>query len=151
MKFDVKNLAEMQTLARDMATQITKSKDMRILILLEGPMGAGKTQFTRYFIEALGSTETASPSFAIHHRYQTRKGNVDHFDLFRLENEEDLESTGFWDLFLDSNGLMIVEWADRLNDLGLQEQLPKQWRKIKVSIQLSGLGQERALDIEGWN
>jgi tRNA threonylcarbamoyladenosine biosynthesis protein TsaE len=139
----IKNLDEMREFAMKISNYLAQANLSRVLILLQGPMGAGKTQWTRYFLEAMGSSETASPSFAIHHRYPipqsertlgNQVGQVDHFDLFRLKSEDDLESTGFWDLFLESKGIVLVEWADRLADLGLEKQLPRAWSQMKITI-----------------
>lgn len=103
----------------------------RSLLLLEGPVGAGKTELVKALSLCLGIQETASPSFAIHHHYENRDVSMDHVDLYRLENEDDLESTGFWDLFGASKGLVVIEWAERLN----QDLLPLNWTKIKVQIE----------------
>jgi tRNA threonylcarbamoyladenosine biosynthesis protein TsaE len=148
MKRTIKNLDEMRDFALKIANYLVQANLSRVLILLQGPMGAGKTQWTRYFLEALGSSETASPSFAIHHRYPisqgggTYGGQVDHFDLFRLTSEDDLESTGFWDLFLESKGIVLVEWADRLADLGLENQLPRAWNQMKITISITPGGSD---------
>jgi len=77
-------------------------------------MGAGKTQIVRWFLTQLGVTEVASPTFAVHHQYASPGGPVDHVDLYRVESDEDLESTGFWDLIREPQTLVFVEWADRL-------------------------------------
>lgn len=102
----------------------------RSVLLLEGPVGAGKTELVKALSACLGIGESASPSFAIHYHYENRDVSMDHVDLYRLENEDDLESTGFWDLFGAKKGLVVIEWSDRLN----QEMLPLNWSKIKVQI-----------------
>jgi tRNA threonylcarbamoyladenosine biosynthesis protein TsaE len=86
------------------------------LILLSGPMGAGKTQLTTWILKELGIENGASPTFAIHHRYSVGGDHVDHFDLYRLKSDADLETTGFWDVVNEVDNLVIVEWADRLPD-----------------------------------
>ncbi len=95
-------------------------------------MGAGKTQFTKFLIESLGSTEAVSPSFAIHHSYETSVRDIHHLDLFRLESADDLESTGFWDIFCADDAWVIIEWAEKLDEFGLRNQLPKSWPQIKL-------------------
>ena len=99
-------------------------------VLLVGAMGAGKTQFVKFFIEALKGEVPASPTFAIHHRYQTDLGDVDHVDLYRLEDEADLESVGFWDLFAQQQGLLLVEWAELLNF----KSYPKHWERHLIEL-----------------
>ena len=94
--------------------------------------------------QILGMTDVASPSFAIHHRYEnTRKDVIDHLDLYRLQDEDDLESTGFWDLFMQTKAIVAIEWADRLN----QDVLPLNWYEIRIHIEPLE-GTERKIKIE---
>lgn len=92
------------------------------LLLLNGEMGSGKTTFTTVLAEQLGATDAASPSFAIHSRYEGPRGTIEHFDLDRLKSEEELESIGFWDLLseasLDPRRFVVIEWAQRLGEFG---------------------------------
>lgn len=131
-KYEILGLEAMREFAHLIATQAGD----RLLLLLNGPMGAGKTQFTRFFVEALGSDEASSPSFAIHNTYSTLAGPIDHMDLFRLESEDDLESTGFWDFFRERRGIVIVEWANRLHELGLEAQLPRTWPTLEMTFEV---------------
>jgi tRNA threonylcarbamoyladenosine biosynthesis protein TsaE len=123
------------TSTEDLSKVVTELQALfseRTIVLLEGPVGAGKTELVKKLTRALGLPETASPSFAIHHRYETASAILDHVDLYRVESEDDLESTGFWDLFGGETGLVVIEWSDRLN----LELLPLNWQKIKVEIAL---------------
>lgn len=130
------NLEATRELAREIAREfLAFGAKGRLLLLLDGPMGAGKTELTRELLRALGSQETCSPSFAIHNSYRAGDETpVEHFDLFRLESADDLESTGFWDCFDSSRSLIIIEWASRLNEFGLQKQLPLTWPRISLTI-----------------
>lgn len=100
------------------------------VVLLAGELGAGKTQITKWFLEDLGVTDSASPTFAIHQEYTAKSGVIDHVDLYRLKSDADLESSGFWDLFKQPDGLVFVEWADRLPE----SVWPADWKKIFISI-----------------
>src|SRR4051812_30752387 len=80
-------------------------------ILLSGDLGAGKTQFVRWFLQELGAGEASSPTFAVHNEYTGPSGVIDHVDLYRVRSDADLEATGFWELFQQENGLVFVEWA----------------------------------------
>ena len=84
------------------------------VILLEGPLGAGKTFMTRAICDGLGIVDgVSSPSYALVHTYPGPALSVAHVDLYRLERSDDeLESIGFRDL-LDGRTLVIVEWPDR--------------------------------------
>lgn len=93
------------------------------LIFMNGEMGAGKTTFVTRVADVLGVLEAASPSFALHTRYEGAGGTIDHFDLDRLENAEDLESIGFWDLIQSARAMgpthfVMIEWAKRLDEFG---------------------------------
>jgi tRNA threonylcarbamoyladenosine biosynthesis protein TsaE len=112
------------------------------LVLLSGDLGAGKTQITRWCLEALGVTDVASPTFAIHHRYEPL--GIDHVDLYRLETEGELEDTGFWDLFDRPDGLVFVEWADRLP----ANAWPTSWTRVFLEIRLDGPGDQRAITMK---
>ncbi len=105
----------------------------RVLVLFSGPMGAGKTQSVRWVLEELGAQDMASPTYAIIHQYETSKGPIDHVDLYRLEDDQDLESTGFWDLFQRPKGIVFIEWADRL----AEKDYPKNWARWSVEISFS--------------
>jgi tRNA threonylcarbamoyladenosine biosynthesis protein TsaE len=137
---ELKSLSEMKAFA----SKLAERAGHRRLILLDGPMGAGKTQFTRDFVEALGSSEACSPSFAIHNRYETERASVEHMDLYRLESADDLESTGFWDFFLEREGIVIVEWSHRLRDMGLQASWPRTWPRWEIELSISASGQGAA-------
>ena len=127
--FAIKDLESLKKLVQKFAQTLVE----RQILLLEGPMGAGKTQFVRFLLEALQTdfSGMTSPTFAIHNRYETRSGGIDHLDLYRLENSDDLESTGFWDLFSVPKGLVIIEWADKID----QKLLPPSWAKTRISIE----------------
>ncbi|HMN68177.1 MAG TPA: tRNA (adenosine(37)-N6)-threonylcarbamoyltransferase complex ATPase subunit type 1 TsaE [Bdellovibrionales bacterium] len=101
------------------------------VVLLSGELGAGKTQFVRWFLEELKAFgDIASPTFAIHHEYQSPGGAIDHVDLYRVQDDADLEASGFWDLFRASQGLVFVEWADRLPD----SAWPENWNQIRIHL-----------------
>ena len=102
------------------------------LVLLNGDMGAGKTQIVKFILEELtqGKDEVASPTFALHNEYEVGSRLVDHIDLYRLENEEDLESSGFWDVFSKDEGLILIEWASKIDT----SHYPMDWDLIIINI-----------------
>lgn len=103
----------------------------RSVFLFIGEVGSGKTTTVAALAEDLGMSLVASPSFAIHHRYENSQGKtLDHVDLYRIKDEEDLESTGFWDLFAQPEAWVIVEWADHLDP----EVWPLQWDVYRVQF-----------------
>ena len=85
-------------------------------VALYGDLGVGKTAFTRGFAAAVGYEKPVkSPTYTILNEYRGGRVDVFHFDLYRIEDEDDLWSIGFWDC-LDSPGFVICEWSERIPD-----------------------------------
>ncbi len=103
-------LKGLQTFASDWLEQTSAHH----ILLLEGEMGAGKTQFCQLALKQLGIDEVTSPTFSLIQTYDTGERLIHHLDLFRLESEEELESTGFWDL-LTEPAVILLEWGDRVD------------------------------------
>jgi tRNA threonylcarbamoyl adenosine modification protein YjeE len=81
-------------------------------VLLEGPMGAGKSTFARALIEALGVRQPpeGSPTFAIAHEYDSLAGGVVHIDFYRLRSETEIEEAGIPSYLWDRQAIVITEW-----------------------------------------
>jgi tRNA threonylcarbamoyl adenosine modification protein YjeE len=109
------------------------------LVLLNGPMGSGKTTFVAMVAKQLGAGDAASPSFALHSRYEGHRGTIDHFDLDRLKSLDELESIGFWDLIdeakSDPRRFVMIEWATRLGEFGLDVNQISGFRVWKIAFQ----------------
>ena len=77
-------------------------------VLLNGPMGSGKSTFARALIKALGVEQDSegSPSFAIAHEY----GSIVHLDLYRLKSEMEIEEAGIPAYFWEGESIVLVEW-----------------------------------------
>lgn len=137
----MKNLEDTEALAKRLAQELNP----RHVIGLQGEMGSGKTHFVKALATALGMNgrEANSPTFAIHQEYQSSQKVLHHIDLFRLENEEEIESSGFWDLFYDDNVVIAVEWIDRIDEKFIPENftyhrldwkiLPEGGREVKIT------------------
>lgn len=82
------------------------------ILLLKGNLGAGKTTFTQFLLKKLESTdEVNSPTYSIVNEYNTPKGKVYHFDLYRLKNIEEVYDIGIEE-YLDNSFLCIIEWPE---------------------------------------
>ena len=82
------------------------------ILLLKGNLGAGKTTFSQFLMKNLGSTdEVSSPTYAIVNEYHSPKGQVFHFDLYRLKKIEEVYDFGIEE-YLDNAFLCIIEWPE---------------------------------------
>ena len=86
-------------------------------LLLEGPLGAGKSAFARAFLRAASgdpALEVPSPTFTLVQSYDLPAGPAFHFDLWRLDGPEGLEELGWEEA---REGISLIEWPDRLGAL----------------------------------
>lgn len=86
-------------------------------ILLEGPIGAGKTHFARCLIQSLmkHAEDVPSPTFTLVQTYDVSTGELWHADLYRLSSLEEIEELGLIEAF--DNAVCLIEWPDRLAEL----------------------------------
>jgi tRNA threonylcarbamoyladenosine biosynthesis protein TsaE len=114
--------------------QIKPHLKQRTLILLDGDLGAGKTTLVSEILISCGYTQVTSPTYALHHSYPVvlnhENISIEHLDLYRLQSEDDIESSGLWDLFQNSQSVILIEWADRVST----EQWPLDWNRYRIQI-----------------
>lgn len=108
MRLHLRSPAQTEALAAQLA-ELCGPGD---LLLLTGGIGAGKTVFARGFARALGVTEpVTSPTFVLHSIYDSGRLPMNHFDLYRLEAQAEVDELAIWE-FMDG-AVTLVEWADR--------------------------------------
>jgi len=101
--------AETEALAASFAARLKPGS----VVALFGGLGAGKTAFTRGLARGLGCIgEVSSPTYAIMNEY-SGSPPLAHFDMYRVEGWESLESTGFFDC-LDGAHVVAVEWSENI-------------------------------------
>ncbi len=99
------------------------------VIVLNGTIGAGKTNFTQGFAAGLNiNCDIKSPTFNILFEYNTGTLPLYHFDLYRLENEADLEDIGFYEA-VEGGGVSVIEWGDKF-----PSAMPADWLEITFSV-----------------
>lgn len=123
--FNSKSIAETESIAAVIAKRLEKGG----FLALYGGMGAGKTAFVRGLVKALCPEcleLVHSPTFAIVNEYRGNEVNIFHFDLYRLTDEDDLYSTGFYD-YIEQGGITITEWTELFED-----SIPENALKLKI-------------------
>jgi len=97
---------------KELATKIAAQSKKGDIIGLKGTLGSGKSFFTSAFINSLceKKIDILSPTFNLVYSYQTSKGEVFHFDLYRIKNPEELQNIGLEDALI--NGITIIEWPE---------------------------------------
>lgn len=91
------------------------------LVAFTGGLGVGKTAFCEGLAQGLGCTDpVSSPTFAIVNYYRGPRP-LAHFDLYRIETQNDLEAAGFYD-YLDQGAVVAVEWSENFAGLLALEQ-----------------------------
>mgnify|MGYP006433761961 CR=1 FL=1 len=99
-----------------LAWQLAAKLEGKETILLHGPLGAGKTAFTRALIRALcddANMAVPSPTYTLIQPYETPGGlTIWHCDLYRIHEPEELDELGLPDML--GTGLVLIEWPDRL-------------------------------------
>lgn len=117
---------------------LLKAGDM---IAYRGGLGAGKTTFTRGIASGLGLGDcVSSPTFALVNEYRGENITLYHFDMYRIQTEDGLESTGFFDYPFDEN-IAVIEWSENITDF-----LPKS----TIYITINNISEnDREIIIEG--
>lgn len=105
---------------KDLATRIASELRGGDIVLLNGNLGAGKTTFTKYLLQALHTTqEVTSPTFGLMHIYtlaQPVQGitEVIHVDTYRMKDAQDAIDIGMEDYFAREDVLSIIEWPEKI-------------------------------------
>lgn len=109
-----------------LAELILKDGSLPRFVALRGDLGAGKTEFTRGFasVASPGST-VKSPTYALVNEYKKGKIPIFHFDIYRLADEDDLYSTGYFDYL--ERGICLVEWFENI-----PECLPDEYFEVII-------------------
>ena len=111
-------------------------------VALYGELGVGKTAFTRGLAAALGYTKPVkSPTYTILNEYRGGKIDIFHFDLYRIEDEDDLWAVGFWDR-LDERGVVVCEWSERIPGATPEDA-------VRVTIARGEYDDDRIITFEG--
>ena len=110
----------------NLAKKLDEGGVHRAFIAMRGEMGVGKTAFTRGFAKYFDISAVKSPTYTIVNEYRGR-ANIFHFDMYRIESEDDLYSIGFDD-YTERDGYCISEWSENIEDM-----LPSGYISVTIS------------------
>lgn len=118
MEFTSRSESETATLAQQLAASLrAPARNHAVIILLSGTLGMGKSVFARAFIRMLcddQNMDVPSPTYTLVQQYEADDITLRHFDLYRLEDPEEIYELG-WEEAL-SEGISLIEWPERLGD-----------------------------------
>lgn len=123
------SVAETEAIAAELARTLCGGQ----CIALHGDLGAGKTQFVRGLVRGLGGSPRAvsSPTYVLLHIYDIPRGEIRrvfHLDAYRTHGADDFEAIGFGEFLDQSDGLVVVEWPERVSEL-----LPRDAIHIRIT------------------
>ena len=107
MRYTTCSVEETRLLGSRFASKVEESD----VVVLDGGLGCGKTEFVRGFVEFFeGTAFVRSPSFSIVNTYVTSRLTIYHFDFYRLENAKELNEIGFGE-YCSGSGVCLIEWG----------------------------------------
>ena len=128
MEFEVYSVDETTQLGIKLG-RLLKAGD---IVCLTGDLGTGKTHITKGIAKGLGITDNiTSPTFTIVNEYEGTKLKLNHFDVYRVSDPDEIYAIGFDD-YIFSDAVSIIEWANYIEEI-----LPKDLLHIKIEKDLS--------------
>lgn len=129
-----------------LAKKMAESTALPPFIALYGDLGVGKTAFVRGFASVFSpNAAVRSPTFTLVNEYRSASKPLFHFDMYRIDSEDDLLSIGFYD-YEERGGICLVEWSEKipfaLPDTYLKVTIlkdnPQQANSRKITVELIG-------------
>lgn len=139
MVYTTNNTEETEAVGYKLAKKLNEKGIKRLFIAMRGEMGVGKTAFTRGFASYFGISGVKSPTYTIVNEYRGET-NIYHFDMYRLQTDDDLYSIGFDD-YIEKDGFCIAEWSENIDGF-----LPD--NSIFVTISRTDAENKRIIEID---
>lgn len=119
----LKNEEQTKTFGMDLGSRLQKGD----ILALIGDLGTGKTALTKAIALGMGVTDTiTSPTFTIVQEYTTGRLPLYHFDVYRINDPEEMFELGYEEYFF-GQGVCVIEWADLIEEL-----LPEETKTIRL-------------------
>lgn len=121
----VTDIEQTGQIARELAGKVRPGD----VVALSGPMGAGKTAFSKAFAKGLGIEMTVnSPTFTLLNIYDDGRIPMYHFDCYRIEEPDEIYAVGFDD-YIYGDGVCVIEWPEIIKDI-----LPTDIILVKIDV-----------------
>ena len=114
MVYITNSTEETKNVGFELAKELDKNGGARF-IALRGEMGVGKTAFTSGFASYFDVKTVKSPTYTVMNEYRGNSAIIYHFDMYRITDEDDLYSIGYYD-YIDSGAYLIVEWSENIEN-----------------------------------
>ena len=145
-KSDLINLSS-EKKTEELAKKISKKLKLGHVVYFKGEMGVGKTTFIRYIINnfqkenKIQLTEVTSPTFNLLNEYKIKEIKINHYDLFRIKNLDEIHNLGLFDDI--SNSITLIEWPQKVK--------PKPKNLIELNFKYGNDYKKRIIQIKGLN
>lgn len=127
----------------EIARKLGKKACAGDIICLIGDLGVGKTLFSQGFARGIGIEENVnSPTFTIVQEYVEGRLPLYHFDVYRIEDSEEMEEVGFTDMIF-GDGVCLIEWANIISDI-----LPEHYTNVTIEKDLNKGFDYRRITVE---
>ncbi len=105
---------ESEAVGEAFAAYLLKTEPHGAFAAMYGDLGAGKTAFVRGAARAVApDAYVQSPTYTVVNEYHGKNGLLFHFDMYRIDDEDSLDSIGYWD-YLERGGYCFVEWSEKI-------------------------------------
>lgn len=119
---------ETEAIGAALADRFLSDPTLPHFVSLWGDLGVGKTALIRGFTSRLApNARVKSPTFSLVNEYRAEPLSVFHFDLYRIEDEDELYSIGFYD-YLDRRGICLTEWSEKI-----EYALPERHLRVEIT------------------
>ena len=126
-----------------LAKRMTEDASLPPFVALYGDLGVGKTAFVRGMASVIApGAAVRSPTFALVHEYRAAPRSLFHFDMYRIDSEDDLDSIGFYD-YWTRPGICLVEWSERI-----PYALPDTYLRVEIRKTSPDRPEEREIRME---
>lgn len=118
---------ETESVGADLADLFLANSSLPRFVALYGDLGVGKTAFIRGFSSKIApNCRVKSPTFTLVNEYKGDALSVFHFDMYRINDEDELYSMGFYD-YADRRGICLVEWSENI-----EFALPDRYIRVEI-------------------